>query len=76
VNVFAHGFPIFDLWRLQKIGDPGFEHAINEWHGLVADVLVALAALHSAAALWHHFVRRDGVLGRMIPGLAPRDQGR
>jgi len=76
VNVFAHGFPMFNLWKLPKVGDADFEHTINAWHGLVANVLVALAALHSAAALGHHFVRRDGVLGRMIPGLAPRDPGR
>jgi cytochrome b561 len=72
MNVFAHGFAMFNLWKLPKVGDAGFEHTINEWHGLVANVLVALAALHSAAALGHHFVRKDGVLGRMIPGLATR----
>ncbi|MEY2956635.1 MAG: hypothetical protein RL123_1363, partial [Pseudomonadota bacterium] len=26
---------------------------------------IALIALHVGAALWHHFVRRDGVLARM-----------
>jgi cytochrome b561 len=29
----------------------------------------ALIALHVAAALKHHFIARDGVLGRMVPGL-------
>jgi cytochrome b561 len=24
--------------------------------------------LHAAAALYHHFIRRDGVLLRMLPG--------
>jgi cytochrome b561 len=24
--------------------------------------------LHVGAALWHHFVRRDGVLHAMLPG--------
>ncbi|MBM3529390.1 MAG: hypothetical protein FJX62_14970 [Alphaproteobacteria bacterium] len=28
-------------------------------------VLVALLALHVGAALYHHFVRRDGLLRRM-----------
>jgi cytochrome b561 len=23
--------------------------------------------LHLAAVIWHHFVKRDGVLGRMLP---------
>jgi cytochrome b561 len=26
--------------------------------------------MHAAAALWHHFVRRDGVLRRMWPTVA------
>jgi cytochrome b561 len=29
----------------------------------------ALIALHVAAALKHHFIERDGVLSRMVPGL-------
>ncbi len=37
-------------------------------HQLLAYALFALAALHAAAALWHHTVRRDGVLMRMMPG--------
>jgi cytochrome b561 len=34
-------------------------------HAVLAFVLVALAALHIAAALYHRFIRRDGVLRRM-----------
>jgi cytochrome b561 len=37
-------------------------------HELVAYLLVALVALHAAAALFHHFVRRDNVLKAMLPG--------
>jgi cytochrome b561 len=37
-------------------------------HQLVAYLLVALIALHAAAALFHHFVRRDNVLKAMLPG--------
>jgi len=38
-------------------------------HGLLANyVLLALVGLHVAAALYHHFIRRDGVLRRMLPG--------
>ena len=31
-------------------------------------VMLALVGLHAAAALYHHFVRRDRVLQRMLPG--------
>jgi cytochrome b561 len=34
-------------------------------HGYVAKALVALIALHVTAALYHQFVRRDGLLRRM-----------
>src|SRR5215471_3565229 len=34
-------------------------------HGVVAKVLVALIAVHILAALYHHFIRRDGLLRRM-----------
>jgi cytochrome b561 len=30
-------------------------------------VLLPLAGLHVAAALYHRFVQRDGVLARMLP---------
>ncbi len=34
-------------------------------HGLIAKALAALIALHALAALYHQFVRRDGLLARM-----------
>lgn len=34
----------------------------------------ALIALHVGAALKHQFITRDGLLGRMIPGLRPTSQ--
>lgn len=37
-------------------------------HGLVARLLLALIALHIGAALYHQFIRKDGLLGRMWLG--------
>jgi cytochrome b561 len=34
-------------------------------HGIGARLLLALVVLHVGAALYHHFVRRDGLLWRM-----------
>ncbi|PWC46017.1 cytochrome b [Azospirillum sp. TSA6c] len=48
--------------------------SVKEIHELGANLILALAALHAAAALWHHFVRRDGVLARMLPGRHGRSQ--
>jgi cytochrome b561 len=43
-------------------------HPAEDVHGWLAYVLFALAGLHMLAALWHHIVRKDGVLKRMLPG--------
>jgi cytochrome b561 len=43
---------------------------LSDLHMLSAWVLVALVAAHIGAALWHHLVRRDGVLVAMLPVLA------
>jgi cytochrome b561 len=34
-------------------------------HGIVANILIALVALHIAAAIWHAAVKKDGVMQRM-----------
>jgi cytochrome b561 len=36
-------------------------------HDLVANLLLVVIALHTAAALFHHFVRRDDVMNAMLP---------
>jgi cytochrome b561 len=44
-------------------------HPTEDWHGYLAYGLFGLAGVHALAALWHHFIRKDGVLKRMWPGL-------
>jgi cytochrome b561 len=41
---------------------------LHEWNGWA---IIAIAAGHAAAALYHHYVLRDGVLRRMLPGASP-----
>jgi cytochrome b561 len=43
-------------------------HPTEDVHGYLAYALFALAGIHALAALLHHFIRHDGVLGRMWPG--------
>ena len=38
-------------------------------HGLMARLLVGLLILHLLGALYHHWIRRDGTLKRMLPQL-------
>lgn len=40
-------------------------------HALLAKLLMALIVLHVGAALWHHYVLRDGLLRHM--SLSPRE---
>ena len=39
--------------------------SIHTWLG---DTILWVAGVHAAAGLYHHFVRRDGVLRSMLPG--------
>ena len=71
-DVFAHGFPLFNLWHFPKFGGDELLRSVNAWHGLVANIIVAVALLHSAAALFHHHVIKDGVLRRMRPTMTGR----
>lgn len=61
---------IFGLFSLPAVVAPDKEAARTAFlvHGLLAAALALLIAVHVAAALFHYFVRRDNVLGRMLPG--------
>ncbi len=63
---------IFGLFSLPGIASPNSERAaqVLGLHGLLVRALLALSLLHLGAALFHHFVRKDGVLRRMLPGRA------
>ena len=42
-------------------------HPTEDLHGYLAYALFALAGVHALAALWHQFIVRDGLMGRMWP---------
>jgi cytochrome b561 len=60
----------FGLFHVPQITSPdkAAADAYEDRHILFAYVLLALIAIHIAAALWHHFVKRDRVVVRMIDG--------
>ena len=39
---------------------------LEEIHGFVGETFYWIIGLHIAAALWHHFLRRDSTLRRML----------
>jgi cytochrome b561 len=73
---FARGRPL-DLGVLQ-IASPFVgglarptRHLIKELHEFAANALIAVAFAHAAAALWHHYIRKDGIMSRMLPWNRP-----
>jgi len=72
---FARGrpVPLFGLAQIPSpwIGDRAFAHSVTEVHELLANALLAVAAVHALAALVHHYLFRDRTLTRMLPGRAP-----
>lgn len=62
---------IFGLFKLPGLVAPDKAAASTAFavHMALAIALVLFIGLHVAAALFHHFVRKDNVLGRMIPRL-------
>jgi cytochrome b561 len=45
---------------------------VGEAHNWIGWTIIILAGGHATAALFHHFVLRDNVLWRMLPGLRAR----
>ena len=67
-------FPALDVFGLFQIPalmapDKALSEQVLWVHGLAAYILLGLIAIHIAAALYHHFIRGDGVLARMLPSL-------
>jgi cytochrome b561 len=62
---------IFGLFSLPAAVGPDRQASQTAFlvHWVLVALLVLLIAVHVAAALFHFFVRKDNVLGRMIPRL-------
>ncbi len=67
----ARNFPVswFGLFTLPDLIQPDRARydLLHEMHEICAGTLAAIAIVHAAAALKHHFFDRDNVLRRMLP---------
>jgi cytochrome b561 len=65
---------IFGLFSLPGVVTPDKEAAKTAFgvHRLLVMLLALLIAMHVAAALYHYLIRKDNVLGRMMPRLLRR----
>jgi cytochrome b561 len=72
IGTSAYPAPIvvFGLFQLPPIWheDRAFSDQVLLVHSLVGLAIACLLAAHIGAALHHHFVRRDGILMRMVGG--------
>jgi cytochrome b561 len=71
-NASWRGFPVVmfgrELPKLMATRTPGWSWTGDVHTILAYYVMLTMVALHVAAALYHYFVRKDGVLQRMLPG--------
>ena len=66
----AYRAPIIVFWLFELPPIWPIDRAMSEWlfglHRLLGIVMAALVCTHAGAALFHHFIRRDRVLQRML----------
>jgi len=72
VNIWAQNDKLTFFWLFSIVMPPRPDHAVattvNAVHWWIATSILILAGGHALAALFHHYVLRDGVLLRMLPG--------
>jgi cytochrome b561 len=69
-NVWIRGDSYFGWFTVPKF-DPNnkdLREKVEDLHETAANLLLILAGVHAVAALAHHFILKDGVLRRMLPG--------
>jgi cytochrome b561 len=66
-TVYLGLYPIPDL--IAK--NPPLGDTLEAVHKLLGCIFLTVIGVHAAAALKHHFIDRDDVLARMLPGVKP-----
>ena len=65
----GHGLPLpfidAQMPPLVSLGE-GASETLEELHETIGNVFYAVIGLHVLASLWHHFIRRDDTLRRML----------
>jgi cytochrome b561 len=71
---WTRGDSLFNLFTIPAY-DPGnkaLASQMGDIHATIGWIILAVAGLHAAAALFHRFVWHDGVLARMLLGAPGR----
>jgi len=69
-NTWVRGDSLFNLFKLPAFDptNPALRERVEDFHALLANLVLILAGLHALAGLVHHYLFKDGVLRRMLPG--------
>jgi len=65
----AYDLSFFGLFTIPSpvAADKVLGHTVKEVHELFANLILALVGVHALAAIWHHYIKKDNVLTRMLP---------
>lgn len=65
----GHAISYFGLVEIPEIVDKNKELGKLAWnaHGYLGYAAIAVISLHTLAAIYHHFIRKDNILTRMLP---------
>ena len=68
-SAYGAAISVFGLFTLPAIveKDEELSKPLFAAHELIGYIIAGLVTLHIGAALFHYFIRRDGVLQRMLP---------
>jgi cytochrome b561 len=69
-NAYGDPVSVFGLFTFPALvgKDEAFSDQVFVWHLAVGLIIAGLILAHAGAALYHRYVKRDGVLARMLPG--------
>lgn len=69
LQIAGRPIAIFGLTVMPALFGAGDRELADQWedlHGTIGNVFYFVIGLHILAALWHHFVRKDNTLRRML----------
>lgn len=66
-NALVRGVTLIGPLALPQLGDAEWRRPLTYWHGLAANILMAVALFHAVAALVHHYLWHDAILRRILP---------
>ncbi|MDP3532077.1 MAG: cytochrome b [Alphaproteobacteria bacterium] len=65
----GHPIKIFDLFTIDPImKNPAISKFANKVHEYMIWVIIGFTAFHIVGGLYHHFILKDNILRRMLPG--------